>query len=272
MHSNDKPKTLYKFRSWSVAHHRKLLTEGQLWVPVASDLNDPFDCCIPFRYDLMRYDDFLERLSRNPPVECEGMSLTEIREWAMPKIEGLGIFDTDRKGGVLTRLAISYREIYGILSFATVCDDLLLWSHYADRHKGFCVGFDYDGIDAAMGEFFDKTDVPVLGRWIEYVKEQPAIIPSADDRDDRDAYIRLLTVKANRWRYEKEYRYLFSQKFDFPIAFDASCVSEVILGSEMSVEDRTAVRVFAEKRFPAARLLQARKKPFAFELEFIPLE
>jgi hypothetical protein len=31
---------------------------------------------------------------------------------------------------------------YGVLCFSTSWKSPVLWSHYADRHKGFCLGFD----------------------------------------------------------------------------------------------------------------------------------
>ena len=271
MHDNRKPNTLYKFRTWADKHHRTLLTESKLWVPVATDLNDPFDCCIPFRYDLMEYEDLLEWFVRCPPARYQDSPITVITEWAKARIEELGICDPDRKDEVLEGFALRYRANQGVLSFATIRDAPLLWSHYADCHRGFSVGLDYDKFRVAMARRI--LEIPAMSeRWVRYVSEFPVVIPSNDNVAFRDAYIQFLVTKSEHWSYEMEYRYVFPMKFDFELILDTSCVSEVILGSEISVEDRTAIRIFAQKRFPLAKVLQARKRPFAFELEFIPLE
>ncbi|MBL7103181.1 MAG: DUF2971 domain-containing protein [Bacteroidales bacterium] len=30
---------------------------------------------------------------------------------------------------------------YGILSLSAKWDNILIWGHYAEKHKGFCIGF-----------------------------------------------------------------------------------------------------------------------------------
>ena len=36
----------------------------------------------------------------------------------------------------------------GILCFSEHCDDILMWSHYSDGHKGFCLEFDRERLEA----------------------------------------------------------------------------------------------------------------------------
>ena len=278
MHNKVKPKTLYKLRSWSnqdkkiQANHRMLLEENKLWVPVASDLNDPFDCSIPFRFDLMRDDEFQVRVERilaeaNPSIQPAELTIA-----ARQLGKGSDLRDPARRFEALKRLAWAYADTHGILSFTTIRDDPLLWSHYANCHKGFCIGFDYDRLSIVLDRFLHMTGVPSPGRWIDYVKEMPVIIPCNDDGADVDAYLRLLTIKSDHWNYEKEYRYVFSRWKDEALEFDASCVSEVILGSKISDQDRDEIPIIVRERFPGAKLLQAHKKQFAFELEFTPLD
>jgi hypothetical protein len=220
----------------------------------------------------MKPEGFVEWFVRNLPPENEGRSNTEIRDRARVWFEGLDKCDQAHKHENLLRLAKSFRAYHGVLSFATIRDDPLLWSHYANCHKGFCIGFDYDRFNNFLDRFLAITGVPSPGCWIDYVKEMPLITPTNDDGVDSAAYLRLLTVKSDHWEYEKEYRYVFSNWRSQALVFDTSFVSEIILGSEISVEDRAAIRTFAQKRFPSAQLLQARRKPFAFELEFTPLD
>ena len=49
-----------------------------------------------------------------------------------------------------------FRQTTAILCFSRNWDNLLLWSHYGDSHKGICMGFDIP--DGGLGENYD-TDV-----------------------------------------------------------------------------------------------------------------
>ncbi len=273
MSAREKPQTLYKFRSWSDRNHRKLLTESKLWVPVATALNDPFDCCIPFRWDLMLYDDLVERMVELRSGDSPSTSEASLTLEAKARIEELGIFDPDRKVEVLQgHFVRRYRTSHGVLSFATIRDDPLLWSHYADCYRGFCVGLDYDKFGLVLKNHFYDTSIPYQERWIHYAKQFPELIPSNDDAGEHDAYIQLFTTKSDYWSYEREYRYVYAGGFDFELECDESCLSEIILGSEMSSHDSVAIRAIVKDQFPSARLLQAQKKPLAFGLEFVPLD
>lgn len=84
----------------------------------------------------------------------------------------------------------------GIMSFSKSEDNILMWSHYADCHKGMKLGFD------ASHEFFcnSKPYDSYTGRLhqIEYTTNRPNNI--VDNPQE------LFTTKAIDWKYENEYR------------------------------------------------------------------
>ena len=55
------PKTLYKYRDWTNSNHRKLITKQEIYLPKPSEFNDPFDGNIPVRWDLITYEECLEK-------------------------------------------------------------------------------------------------------------------------------------------------------------------------------------------------------------------
>jgi DUF2971 family protein len=83
----------------------------------------------------------------------------------------------------------------GILCFSRSWTNPVQWSHYADRHRGVCLGFDVD----------DSVAMP-----IRYVSKRiPA--DAVMDRATPDAEVRriagaLATTKYSHWRYEREVR------------------------------------------------------------------
>jgi hypothetical protein len=75
----------------------------------------------------------------------------------------------------------------GLLCFSRNWTNPLLWGHYADKHKGVCLGFDVP--DDNLKE-------------VEYVSERFPIPAVIDDLFMK----KLLSTKFEHWQYEEEYR------------------------------------------------------------------
>jgi hypothetical protein len=75
----------------------------------------------------------------------------------------------------------------GILCFSKNWTNPVQWSHYTDKHKGLCLGFD------VPDHFLAKVD---------YVKERL----SQNGEINEELMLKFLTTKFEHWSYEKEYR------------------------------------------------------------------
>ena len=84
---------------------------------------------------------------------------------------------------------------WGVLCFSEKKTDVLQWAHYADRHKGICLGFDVSG---SQGKF---------GR----VKYRTTRFPFPE-KPDVDFSWNLLSTKSKEWRYEREWRVFLELK------------------------------------------------------------
>jgi len=82
----------------------------------------------------------------------------------------------------------------GILCFSENWKNPVLWSHYATKHRGICLGFDLDDEVACKIEYVDER-LPVLFR-------------GGDSKAGiDDTYVnRLLRTKYIHWKYEEEVR------------------------------------------------------------------
>jgi len=78
-------------------------------------------------------------------------------------------------------------EKYGILCFSRDWKNPVQWAHYANGHKGVCLGFDIPS------SFLEK---------VTYVEERIV----HDGKPDEELVIKLLKTKYIHWVYEKEYR------------------------------------------------------------------
>ncbi|MBZ5530145.1 MAG: DUF2971 domain-containing protein [Acidobacteriia bacterium] len=75
---------------------------------------------------------------------------------------------------------------YGVLCFCRSWHSTLLWSHYADKHRGMALGFDV------------RDD---LIRQMDYVKHRPMFTKVSDAMAEK-----LLFTKFADWQYEQEWR------------------------------------------------------------------
>jgi hypothetical protein len=86
----------------------------------------------------------------------------------------------------------------GVFSLSRTFSNLLMWSHYADSHKGFVIGLD------ESHEFFHQ-------RTYQGLKSAPNKISYTTQRSithvsDSDFYAKLLCEKPIDWAYEEEVR------------------------------------------------------------------
>ena len=90
----------------------------------------------------------------------------------------------------------------GITCLSEVPDSLLMWSHYANNHRGFCVS---DNL-LALNQKLQFSAIPVL-----YTQERVCLrsIPLDQDalnKETMSLFIQSLTSKSPEWSYEKEWR------------------------------------------------------------------
>lgn len=87
-----------------------------------------------------------------------------------------------------------FNAFFGLICFSRNWTDPLQWSHYADSHRGLCLGFDVP----------DVLLKPVRYRKLR-LKVDWAILKSGG-RQALAELERLLTTKYDHWRYEEEVR------------------------------------------------------------------
>jgi hypothetical protein len=110
----------------------------------------------------------------------------------------------------------------GLLCFSGDWQNPVLWSHYAEGHRGLCLGFDV-GAELARVTYVRKRLQANLS----------ALSGNGDDASNE--MHKMLTTKFCHWRYEKEYR-LFVQlkdsgcKLQFVDFCNEIVLKEVIVG------------------------------------------
>lgn len=120
------------------------------------------------RIKIAQFDDL------NDPFELKCVDLSaDGREWA---------FD-----GFKAQMALRF----GVLCFSEQWNSILQWSHYGDRHRGICLGFDVSNFETKFGP-------------VEYRPGKLAFPAMA--KFDQAFMWTMLRTKSEWWQYEKEWR------------------------------------------------------------------
>lgn len=152
-------------------------------------------------------------------------------------------------------------SLLGALSLSEICDHELMWSHYANEHRGYVIGFD------SNHQFFNQKitadDELRHLRKIDYRDKPPVInLMNASGAD-------IFFVKSKKWEYEAEWRMLMPlsdssmviEKQPYPIhlfEFPIESVSEIILGARISERDKSVIQVLmSDKKFAHIKSCQA---------------
>jgi len=112
----------------------------------------------------------------------------------------------------------------GIYSLSETYNDELLWAHYANSHKGYCIEYDLE----LLLETYPTA--PVYSFPVKYSKHPPEV--GLNDLSDKDSIIKKLgAYKSERWKYEKEYRIITYEGGEHAYNFQA--VKAIYFGLRM---------------------------------------
>jgi hypothetical protein len=114
----------------------------------------------------------------------------------------------------------------GIYSLSAVKDEILMWSHYADEHRGYCLMF----------EASDTTPFFGAAQEVHYSEALPAITPYSDT--DLEKAAKAMLTKYCGWSYEREWRIVDHESGAGLRDYPAALLVGVIFGARMSPRDR----------------------------------
>lgn len=135
-------------------------------------------------------------------------------------------------------------KIFKVVCFSAIHDEILLWSHYADSHRGVCFGFKVTHQeDNSKILNVDGVEKGILLREVDYNNRiYPVDLFCFLDNSELNAKFFFNKYKA--WSYEKEYRAL-SLSESWPnekyLSFDRSDLKEVIFGINCSEERQQTI-------------------------------
>jgi hypothetical protein len=137
--------------------------------------------------------------------------------------------------------------------------DLLMWGHYGDRHRGFCIRFEF-GKD------------PQICKMLYPVRYQPSI-PSSDKPTSGTKNLSRLNIltKSDKWSYEREWRIIGdvpqeeASTAELFASYKPQALTGIVFGVRTSELHKALIRTLLKDRCVA--FLQAKQQQDDFGLE-----
>lgn len=152
--------------------------------------------------------------------------------------------------------------------------EIVMWSHYADEHKG--VVFELNCIDEIDNNLLAATKVKYKKNCVPFpdAEKYAKHLTGENIINMVDLVWELATTKFEAWGYENEWRVristiLDSEKKDFVyIPEDVKVFGAMYLGCRMDPEVRAKLLDLARKKFPDMKIYDVKKNYFSFNLNF----
>lgn len=245
------PSTLYKYQSFNYLSLSNLRNR-HLWFSLPTKFDDPFDCALSLDVRLPELSDGdVNRIVAHEAgsvlprtlLDKEGneRSWRECVESVFQKFVRLAHEDV--------------RNRFGVCCLTAKGSDLLMWPHYADSHRGFCL------------EFHRVFPPFASAKWVEYPKEPTPDLVAMMCGDDPAAYMAewFICTKHHEWSYQQEWRIFSADKADSLIDYPSNSLKAVYLGVQMQAQHKEEIAGILQGS--TTKLYEMRRSDSGFSIE-----
>jgi hypothetical protein len=195
---------------------KESLRDAYLYFSPYTDFNDPFEFKFvnDFSGTIEEKKAFIRELMGRQPY-YDNMSRNDRRAQTRKLLKKMEPRNFDREA-FERPFKITMSEL-GICCLSLIGDDVLMWSHYADGHRGCCLKFD-----------FSSEDVPESTPEKVIYQDNPPVVNRIRDRSPESVF-RVLLTKGRKWEYEQEVRFL-NWHPGKKIPWDRKCLQQITFG------------------------------------------
>lgn len=263
------PNSLYKYRmvnEYSIEN----LKRNEVWCNPAGEFNDPYECALMIGdYAEESLKDFMiekiqeignGKIPKGLIAPLNKMKLKEVcRAFAilikgdaqLSEAEYNEIYELTKReydekiARVLEQINTKAKKEMMISCFSEVKDSILMWSHYANNHKGFCIEYDFNdiGIDSdlinALQPAIYRDEIFNIGKHFKETQEE-----SNGLHRILEGYAAI--IKSNEWKYEQEWRIIFRKNESKGFNCELFTPKSVYLGSRISDAHREEILEIAK--------------------------
>jgi hypothetical protein len=253
------PKILYKYRDWANEYHQKIILENEIYFPTMSQFNDPYEGKIPYRYkeeDLTPDKIFIKMLY---------MAKNEHPDWPDNKLHGYVyehqrknlLFDESHLKRVFQQTIEDIEKTYGIFALTNEENNFLMWSHYSNSHKGFCIGFNtrilWELTKGGIGPVTYERELPMFSLF-----EHPLMFSH-----------KLLSTKSKVWEYENEFRIIKSGFARKTIKIPPETIGKIIFGCQMEFSIKLKILDFIKTNLKSCEVYETSLNEHEFRIDIM---
>lgn len=186
------------------------------------DFNDPFefhDCLVDRRLSISHLKEIHKKLDKN---------LTKKRLNLHIKI-----FKSENRDfqEIQYKLFETRKATTRVCCFSEINDNLLMWAHYADEHKGACIEFSAESLKSNY-----RKDSMLCK-----VNYSTRICSKNISKYREKAILHWISTKGRAWNYEREIRIILgSDPVEFQ-EFDFHAIKQIIFGCRVSEDEKNKI-------------------------------
>jgi len=260
------PTHLYKYMSFDVkGNYSDLLFNDTIYFSSPTNFNDPFDCGLDLnfkkksRWYIKKH--VFKILSDQIP-NFDGDQEKKAKKFIAENLEDFNPENIEIRK-LLRQNLNDFISRTGISCYSQIKDNILMWSHYAKFHKGFCIEFNYKKLEDTLVEFNRKNNVITYMDKVIYKKDYPTL--SGYNNEDM---VDSLFIKSSNWSYEKEWRMIYSEGNGLKITLPVSVISAIYLGLKIDSKNEDTVKKALSLKKYRIDLYKANKVVNQFALAF----
>jgi hypothetical protein len=310
------PSSLYKYKSFN-KNSLKLLETDKIYLARPTEFNDPFDCglkmaskdlpdnyikeiIVPYTFNALKqeyncsyeeYDNLMR--SENVIHDLAKFIVEKDMPYISPK-ERDKYIEEDKKRFIEANLDPGLKENIYVTCFSETYESIVMWSHYANDHKGFCIEYDFKelGVNDPVARFifpviysktlFDMKDYlqdpnkdfgNVLKSYMDNIKEKDILngitLPKLDQTVNNMVGFYNALIKSGDWAYEKEWRYIFIINTNKSVYLTVPKPKAIYLGAKILKENGEKILKIAKERDITVYKMKIKPSEFALEPDII---
>ena len=257
------PNRLFKYCDFSKTHDKENLANNKVWLSNVDNFNDPYDSSLTYSYEAILNQKIkgngLEFLFKG--IDLRKFSLSKEEETEIlnapniirKMIEVMGTKDTElteskkeQMPGIFKKAIEEYprpfieasRSNAFISCFSEINTSIIMWSHYACKHKGFCIEYNIKE-DISSVHFYPVFYEKKLFDLTKY------LLVKKEEFNNFALLIACLT-KSKEWEYEKEWRLIPFYVVDKGTEWHMPKPTALYVGAKANPDDEQWLKGFAQ--------------------------
>lgn len=234
-------------------HSEEVFSTPRIWFSPPAKLNDPFECRPWFTFNGSQQE-IVESIARGLRQYHPELTLDNAKAHAVSIFLEGRHRDPNTWEGLRQDVVATLGKRIGLYCLSEHNDSILMWSHYAADHAGYCLEF----------EVIDHTPFFGLAQQVKYGSEFPVVDFFTTSKEEQ--YDLIFLTKFQGWSYEGEWRIVDHDNGPGSREYPRELLRSVIFGLRMPEANRETIREWVKRRGHTVRFFEAQRHDQHFKI------